>query len=420
MKHKGFVILALMTAYAALSVSAVSCGKDSDPSDETHSYSLSQGRSPKRGVAQDSWAFPDTDIASLSSTLSWTYNWGSGPLSAGLKSNLAAVGVEFCPMAWNNNYNEAGLRAADEWILGFNEPNLTDQCNMTPQEAAKYWPDVVSIAKAAGKKLVSPAMNYGTLENYHDPIVWLDEFFEQPGCSLDDIDAIAVHCYMPSAGNVKDFIERFRKYGKPIWLTEFCNGNGNNISESSQLAYMCETLNMLEQNDLVGRYAWFMGRSGRFNSRWHNSLLENVSPFGLTSLGKVFAGFSTFDSSVVYGTTDVIPAEQYFSCEGKFHLEPSTDGGILDVIDFKAGSEMRYKISLPKAGTYTFKLRYQTYMPSDISFGAAGSLDSYTLQNTASKWITESFELQLPAGNSELVLKAGGNAGIKINWMMIQ
>lgn len=419
MKHKGFVILALMTASAALSVSAVSCGKDSDPSDETHSYSLSQGRSPKRGVAQNTWAIPETDIANLAPGMSWTYNWGSGILSEGLKSNLAAGGVEFCPMAWNNNYNEAGLRSADEWILGFNEPNLTDQCNMTPQEAAKYWPDVVSIAKAAGKKLVSPAMNYGTLENYHDPIVWLDEFFEQPGCSLDDIDAIAVHCYMPSASSVKDFIERFRKYGKPIWLTEFCNGNSNSISEDTQLAYMCETLNMLEQNDLVGRYSWFMGRGG-VNSKWHNNLLESTKPFELTTLGKVYVNFSSFDHSIVYGKGDVIPAEQYCESEGLFHLKPSADGGVLDLTDFKQGSVTRYHINLPKAGTYKFKLRYQTYMKSRLSFGVEGAMDTYELQNTAHEWITESFKLALPAGDSHLVLRAGSSAGIMINWMMIQ
>ena len=400
--------------------SACSCTKDSKPGDETRSYTLSQSRSPKRGVAQNSWAFPDTDIALLSPAMSWTYNWGSGPISSGIKSSLEANGVEFCPMAWNNNYNEAGLRSAQEWILGFNEPNLTDQCNMTPAKAAEYWPAVVAIAKAAGKKLVSPAMNYGTLENYHDPIVWLDEFFQQPGCSLDDIDAIAVHCYMPSASSVKDFIERFRKYGKSVWLTEFCNGNSNNISESAQLAYMCETINMLEQNDLVGRYAWFMGRAGGFNSRWHDSLLESSSPFGLTELGRVFVSFSSFDDELVYSKGDVIPAEQYCACEGKFHLESSTDGGVLDLIDFKAGCETRYHINLPKAGTYSFKLRYQTYMPSDLSFGAAGSLDTYTLQNTNSAWTTESFDLELPAGESDLVLRASGNAAIKINWMTIE
>lgn len=406
---------------SALALTAVCCNKEGgNGADETHNYTLSQARSPKRGVAQDKWSLPDTDIPALAVGMTWTYNWGSNPLSSAVSSVFTANNVEYCPMAWNNNYNVDGLKAAEEWILGFNEPNLTDQCNMTPIEAAEKWPAVVAIAKAAGKKLVSPAMNYGTLADYHDPIVWLDEFFAQPGCSLDDIDAIAIHCYMPSAESVKGFIERFRKYGKPIWLTEFCNGNSNNISEAAQLAYMCETLNMLEQSELVGRYAWFMGRAGGFNSKWHDSLLESSSPFGLTELGKVFVSFSTFDDSIVYGKGDVIPAEQYCYAVGKFHLASSTDGGVLDITDFSGNSEVRYHINLPSAGTYKFKLRYMTYMQSGLAFGTEGAMDSYQMQNTSNAWVTESFELALPAGKSDLVLKASGNAGIRINWMIIE
>lgn len=413
MKKSGIILL-MMLAFAGV----MSCEKD-NPGDETHSYTLTQARSPKRGVAQNSWGMPDTDIPNLAPGMSWTYNWGSNIPSAALSKLFADNGVEFCPMAWSANYNEAGLRVAQEYILGFNEPNLTDQCNMTPAKAAEYWPAIVAIAKANGKKLVSPAMNYGTLEGYSDPIVWLDEFFAQPGISLDDIDAIAIHCYMPSAVGVKGFIERFRKYGKPIWLTEFCNGNGSNISEAAQMVYMAETVNMLERHDLVERYSWFMGRGG-FNNRWHNNLLQSSKPFELTPLGVLYNNISTLDDSVVYGKGDVIPAEQYCASEGNFHLQPSTDGGVLDITDFRSGSETRYHINLPSQGKYKFKLRYQTYMESEISFGVSGAMDTYELQNTGQKWLTESFELELPAGASDLVLKTNGMAAIMLNWMMIQ
>lgn len=401
-------------------LAACSCTKESTTQEETRSYTLSQKRSTKRGVAQSNWALPEQDIPNLAPAMSWTYNWGSSALSASLTNALSEGDVEYCPMAWNANYNEAGLKAANEWILGFNEPNLKDQCNMTPAQAAEHWPAVVAIAKAAGKKLVSPAMNYGTLEDYHDPIKWLDEFFDQPGCSLDDIDAIAIHCYMPSSGAVKNFIELFRKYGKPIWLTEFCNGNSNNISEAAQLTYMCNTLNMLEQNDLVERYAWFMARSGSFNSAWHNSLLQASKPYDLTELGKVFVNMSTFDDSVVYGKGDVIPAEQYCGAEGLFTLAPSTDGGILDVTDFNKNCQVRYHLNMPSAGTYTLKIRFQTYMDSSMSIGTEGAMKSIDLQNTAHEWKTGSVKLDLPAGKSDLVIKGDSAAGIMINWMIIE
>lgn len=420
MKRFNIAILLLLSASAL-----ISCEKDSGSNpNETHTYTLSQKRSEKRGGAQ-SFQLPDMDIPLLGSSTAWSYNWSNSSPSSALDALFQQYGMLWCPMVWNDNYNADAIRnyarthSGTQYLLGFNEPNLTDQCNMTPAQAAEHWPAVVALAKETGMKLVSPAMNYGTLEGYHDPIKWLDEFFAIPGINLSDIDAIAVHCYMPSASSVKNFIEMFRKYGKPVWLTEFCNGNSNRISAEDQLKYLCETLNMLEQNDLVERYAWFQPRSG-FNGGWNNNLLTSTQPIELTTLGKVFVNLSTFDQSIVYGRGDVIPAEQYCFAEGPFHLAPSTDGGILDLTDFRQGCETRYHIDLPKAGTYTFKLRYQTYMETDLSFGTEGALDTYEMKNTGHEWTTEAFQLDLPAGRSDLILRAGSAAGIMINWMIIQ
>ena len=62
-------VLALL---ALAFLSAFSCTKDSTPEDETHSYTLSQARSAKRGVAQDKWSLPDTDIPALAAAMTWT------------------------------------------------------------------------------------------------------------------------------------------------------------------------------------------------------------------------------------------------------------------------------------------------------------------------------------------------------------
>ena len=60
-------------------------------------------------------------------------------------------------------------------ILAYNEPNLTDQANMTPTRASELWPNLVAVAEKLGMRLTSPAMNYGTLAGYSDPEVWLDD-----------------------------------------------------------------------------------------------------------------------------------------------------------------------------------------------------------------------------------------------------
>ena len=124
------------------------------------------GKSAKRGV---SFSFVQTsDLPLLSDYISWDYNWGPAPTESAAMW-FDTNDMDFCPMCWNGNYSAERIRAyvaahpKTKYLLAFNEPNLTDQANMTPKEAAALWPDVVALAKELKLKLVSPAMNYGTL-----------------------------------------------------------------------------------------------------------------------------------------------------------------------------------------------------------------------------------------------------------------
>lgn len=406
---------------------ASACEKNNPDNPDTGSYTLTQAKSTKRGVSFNFGTVPEYDVPLLEKAIGWSYDWSSSVPVDAVDAQFSKYGLEWCPMIWNGNYNPDNIRKYKQkhpeaqYILAFNEPNLTDQANMTPAKAAELWPPVVALAKELGMKLISPALNYGTLEGYHDPVKWFDEFLAQPGVSLDQMDGIALHCYMPSAGAVKNFIELFSKYNKPIWLTEFCNGNSNNISEQTQLAYMCETLNMLEAHSMVQRYAWFMPRSGSFNSKWHNSLLTSELPIELTPLGKVFVNFSTFDKNIWYKADKTIPAEQYVSASGTVHLEPSSDGGVLDISELGKNGRVDYQLSLDKAGTYKIQLRYLTYMDSSVSFLLNGEkFASKTIPNTSKEWKTASFEAELPAGKSTLSLVGNSGASTRLNWLSVR
>ncbi len=272
-------------------------------------------KSAKRGVAFNFSQIEDLPL--LSESCSWAYNWGN------TQGDDAALWfdtneMDYCPMTWNANYDADKIRAYvkahpnTRYLLGFNEPNLTDQCNMTPAEAAAHWGEVVSLAKELGLKLVSPAMNYGTLSGYSDPVKWLDEFFSQPGVSLSDVDAIAVHCYMSSPSALKNYIEMFRKYGKPVWLTEFCAWEPVPSSAGDQMSYMCTVLNYLEQEPLVERYAWFIPRSSAaVDKAPYMQLLTHTSPIELTDLGLLYTQFSSFDKQAYLLLTDGVGAHQY-------------------------------------------------------------------------------------------------------------
>jgi len=326
-------------------------------------------RSTKRGVA---FNFSQTsDLPLLSSAICWDYNWGNST-----NDNSAlwfdANDIEFCPMCWNGSYNANKIRAYvaahpnTKYLLGFNEPNLTDQANMTPAQAAAIWPPVVALARELNLKLVSPAMNYGTLAGYSDPVKWLDEFFAQPGVSIDDIDAISVHCYMASASALQGYIEKFRKYNKPVWLTEFCAWDPKPSSAEVQMDYMCAALHYLENEPLVERYAWFIPRYTSKNNDPHMQLITNEIPGELTDAGKLYCGFSTFDRET-YLNTEWIPAGSYCAISGATpNLRPTTDTHLsgldwpLMIKNIAPGMTQEYKVVLTKE-TAHFLIRTAGY-----------------------------------------------------------
>ena len=367
-------------------------------------------RSAKRGVAFNFNYVSDLPL--LSPYITWDYNWGNST-----NENAAlwfdANEIDYCPMCWNGNYSADKIRAYvaahpnTKYLLGFNEPNLTDQANMTPTQAAALWQQVVELAKELNLKLISPAMNYGTLAGYSDPIKWLDEFFAQPGVSLDDIDAISIHCYMASPQAVKNYIAMFEKYNKPIWLTEFCAWEDYAIhSEEDQIKYMCSMLNHLEQNTNVARYAWFIPR---YKSGFpYMPLLTYSAPYALTDAGKVYCGFSTFDKSVWLRTDKAINASQYVAVSSEdIQVRPSTDGDGLMLSAIMENQYVDYQIYLAETSS-TISIRYAAYGKTEIALWDDDNpiaLATLTATGSMSNWATCEMPLTLDKGKHTLRLE---------------
>lgn len=319
-------------------------------------------KSLKRGVSFN-FTKPQ-DLPLLSPYISWDYNWANNTNETSAYW-FDANEMDFCPMCWNGSYSKDKIRTfveahpSTKYLLAFNEPNLTDQANMTPAAAAQLWPEVVALAKELNLKLVSPAMNYGTLSGYSDPIKWLDEFFSQPGVSIDDVDAIAIHCYMTSSSAVQGYVERFYKYGKPIWMTEFCAWDPVPTSYETQMTYMSAVLNFLETTPEVQRYAWFMPRmSGAVETKPYNQLLTHDSNPELTDLGRLFTLFSSFDKTAYLKTDRFIYAGEYVGLSHmSINLRPTTDETArtlagrdgLKVISFQGEQSLTYQISSSSA-----------------------------------------------------------------------
>ncbi|GAA0810025.1 sigma-70 family RNA polymerase sigma factor [Spirilliplanes yamanashiensis] len=212
--------------------------------------------SAKKGVS--TWEFAGVKGALADVGAGWYYNW-----SATNDSMPGPDGVEFVPMIWGRaNVTDATLAQAKregDVLLGFNEPDLAGQAEMSVEQALDLWPRLES----TGMRLGSPAVAFGG----DTPGGWLDRFMtgaEQRGLR---VDFITVHWYgsdfsAAAVGHLRDYLDAVhRRYGKPIWLTEYglINFAGSPKYPGTQqlTAFITGSTAMLEKLPYVQRYAWF-------------------------------------------------------------------------------------------------------------------------------------------------------------------
>lgn len=205
---------------------------------------------------------------------SWFYTWGA------ILPATAPPGVEFVPMVWWGRSQEqvravvedvralqdAGVATA---LLGFNEPDVPAQANMTVEGALALWPEL----QVDGLRLGSPATSRA------GSTWWMGRFMAGvaaaetgDGDSVNGqvshrVDFVAVHYY--GAPNVGAFIRFLYKshqaHARPLWVTEFGvadweagEDHGSNRYTPRQVAaFMREVLPLLDALPFVERYAWF-------------------------------------------------------------------------------------------------------------------------------------------------------------------
>ncbi len=436
MKANKFIIIFFVLGVGLL----LSCDKDQD-SNSIPKEQVKQARSSKRGVCIEAKGVSENNYLQYLTTLipgiSWSYNWGPDQYPA-IDELQKKYNLDFCPMAWNGNFDSSRIRAYKaahpecEYLLAFNEPNLKDQANMTPAQAAQRWPELKSLAKELGLKIISPAMNYGTVAGYSDPIVWLDEFFKL--VSIDDIDGISIHCYMSYATVTKGYIERFKKYNKPLWMTEICAWDPAPKNIEQQMKYLSDIINYMECDPDIVKYAWFLAK-GKEKAAPFMSLLTEKTPVQLSDLGKIFVHMSTQDKPAFYIEDQIIEAEHYNSIcisenvgnndywiEGP-SLKPSTDeaGGTLDLFNFQKNQWVEYQLNISQNKTYTLTIRYNAMVDSELNVEQNGNvIASFTLPNSNGEtiWETTSTKIALSKGKQIIRLKPG-KGSLNLNWIKI-
>ena len=224
----------------------------------------------------------------------WFYSWSDQPLSG---FEALPGDTSFVPMAWGRGgLTDPSPNKIDDWIagaaaghydtlLGFNEPDLVSQANMSVSEALDLWP----ILESTGLRLGSPATAaaQGT---------WIADFMQGVSDRGLRVDFMAVHHY--GGKNPQSFLNKLQaihnQYNLPIWVTELGVRDGNattpadNIySDQEVYDFMKVVVPAMEQMPYVERYAWFPPtRSNPFLTS--SALFEDNNE--LTRLGRLYQG----------------------------------------------------------------------------------------------------------------------------------
>ncbi|KAF7351503.1 Glycoside hydrolase family 128 protein [Mycena sanguinolenta] len=204
----------------------------------------------------------------------WLYNWGQN-------NSPRNTEFPFYAMQWNADgigSLATNAKAANAvGILGFNEPDLSSQANMSPEDAASYYSQYISPLSAKGFKLTTPAVTNGGPPT---GLAWLDAFLAAcTGCAYD---YIALHWYGGWIDDFTEFIDSAKKYNKPIYLTEFGLAWDAQAQASNYEEFLPLALSYLDSEPAVAKYAFF----GAFYSGTGKDMIAANGT--LTALGQIY------------------------------------------------------------------------------------------------------------------------------------
>lgn len=159
----------------------------------------------KKGVCSSS----HVDLARAT----WYYDWGGGSEST--------VNGEYVPMRHNaywDSWENIGTRTDVSCVLGFNEPDHSDQSNLSVAGTMQMWPELLK----NGLRVGSPAPDQISKD-------WLKQFIAYADSLNFRVDFVATHMYWNSQnadGLVRNIESLCKQYygGRPMWITEWNNG----------------------------------------------------------------------------------------------------------------------------------------------------------------------------------------------------
>lgn len=287
--------------------------------------------------------------------------------------------------SWTDINNKPNVNT----VLGFNEPDHTDQANMNFQQMIDQWPDFMK----SGLRIGSPAWANpwsGDGGNLFDFIDKCDELNYR-------VDFVALHCYWggKSPQNWYNDLKYIHdRTGRPLWITEWNNGANwttewwpdgdhsyTDANAQKQLDDIKGILQVLDTTSFIERY---------FIYDWVQDCRAMVLNGKLTKAGEYYAADT---SEIAFShKNEVIPHWNYLKPELSYRYVSLYNSIRLNWTDQNGELSKSYKIE-KKANNGAYQTIYET---DDVSTQAY--LDS--LDPNIGGTITYRLSLRTPKGDS--------------------
>ncbi|MCD8235542.1 MAG: glycosyl hydrolase [Prevotellaceae bacterium] len=187
----------------------------------------------------------------------WYYNWGtSAEATTNPNAKRKSYNQEFVPEKWGSGGNFSKLYTIEEasHLIGYNEPDHTEQSNVSVEKAIEEWP----VLQRTGFRLGSPATT---------DFNWLYSFMSEAKKRNYRVDYVVIHAYWGGLSG-PEWYEQLRdvhkRTGRPLWIKEWNNGanwthegwpSGTEAQQQKQLRDLKEILTVMDTASFVERYS---------------------------------------------------------------------------------------------------------------------------------------------------------------------
>jgi hypothetical protein len=233
---------------------------------------------PWRWTNKKGWSgtSPGGATDSVTMNCSWRYDWDNVVNST--------QNIEYVPMRakrdWNS-YTNINNKQNSTQVLAFNEPDKSDQANMTVAEVLGQWPELL----ASGLRLGSPAPSDASTG-----LDWLYSFIDQADALNYRVDYVAVHYYKGgwTATQLYNWLKGIHdRTRRPVWVTEWNNG-ANWTTPTPTLAENATAINsfmdIMNNAPFVERYSIYQWVG---DTRMMIDSSGNITPAGFVYRDKV-------------------------------------------------------------------------------------------------------------------------------------